>query len=205
VSTVLAGRARRDFGNHGWPLYVAAGVLFVAGSAELYSWVSGGRYVGDVPLYLACPALLYGLYFTRSVHADPTRYSIVLGVAHLLLMAACALLIERWIGEPTSTIDRLWLSLSWAVIGVSALAIAVGIGDRLLARSALGVFLVFALKVLAIDLDEAVPLVRVGTLLVLGGSLYAGGWIYRRLLPRETFSGSAGASAGGVGASVDSP
>jgi hypothetical protein len=52
----------------------------------------------------------------------------------------------------------------------------------MLARSTLGVFAAFALKVVFADLDQSGPLVRVGILVVLGVTLYAGGWIYRRVL-----------------------
>ena len=77
--------------------------------------------------------------------------------------------------------ERLWLSFAWALVGTCALITAKLRRDTLLARSALGIFALFAGKVLLFDLSEASPLVRVGCLAVLGVSLYAGGWIYRRL------------------------
>ena len=132
---------------------------------------------------LAYPALVYALYLERPVAAEPAPRALLLAAAHLLLLASCAILVERWVGTPDTTVERLWLSLTWAAAAVATLAAALRRGDRLLARSALGIFLLFALKVLLIDLERAAPLVRVGCLAVLGVSLYAGGWIYRRVLP----------------------
>ena len=37
-------------------------------------------------------------------------------------------------------------------------------------------------KVLLYDLHQSAPLVRIGILLVLGLTLYAGGWLYQRVL-----------------------
>lgn len=62
--------------------------------------------------------------------------------------------------------------------------------DALLARSSLGIFALFAGKVALVDLDRTAALVRVGILAVLGAALYAGGWIYRRVIDPDI--GSAG-------------
>jgi uncharacterized membrane protein len=72
--------------------------------------------------------------------------------------------------------------VAWAAIGLAWLVFATARKDRILARSTLGIFAAFALKVVFADLDNAGPLVRVGILVVLGVTLYAGGWIYRRVV-----------------------
>lgn len=165
-----------------WPYLTAAGVVYVIGTAILFDSRPAETIVGLVPLAFAYPALVYALYFSRPIVSEVPPRLLLLALAHLQLLAACDLVIDRWLDEPETTIARLWLSLAWAVIGVAFLAAASRRRDRLLARSSLGIFALFAGKVLFFDLSEAAPLVRVGCLVVLGLSLYAGGWIYRRVL-----------------------
>jgi hypothetical protein len=97
-------------------------------------------------------------------------------------LAATGWLIQRWLGSPDTTVERLWLSCAWAAIGLAWLLYATASDDRTLARSTLGIFAAFGLKVVFADLDSAGPFVRVGILVVLGLTLYAGGWIYRRVV-----------------------
>jgi uncharacterized membrane protein len=165
---------------------VTAAILVLVGYLELLlGWDQDPPYVAGTLLALAYPALLYALYFERPAGADPAPRAALLAAAHVVLLASCAILVDRWVEAPDSTVEHLWLSLAWAGAGVVSLAAALRRGDRLLARSTLGIFLLFGLKVLFVDLERAAPLVRVGCLAVLGVSLYAGGWIYRRLLPSE--------------------
>lgn len=174
----VAPRLRSGF----WPYSVAAAVVYAIGAAELIEMWDWGSTVADTPLALAYPALLYALYFSRPVASEGVRPTLLLTLSHAELLGACALLIDRWLGQPGTTVERLWLSFAWAAAGVAFLAAARRRRDRLLARSTLGIFALFAGKVLLFDLSEAAPLVRVGCLIVLGLSLYAGGWIYRRVL-----------------------
>ena len=97
-------------------------------------------------------------------------------------LGAAAWRVGRWLGSPDTTVERLWLSFAWAAIGLAWLLFATARGDRALARSTLGIFAAFALKVVFGDLDSSGPFVRVGILVVLGITLYAGGWIYRRVI-----------------------
>lgn len=49
-----------------------------------------------------------------------------------------------------------------------------------------------AAKVLLFDLSNAMPLVRIGLLVILGVTLYVGGWMYRKvdLIDTKTVSSS---------------
>jgi hypothetical protein len=176
------------FGERAWPWVAAAGFLFVAGYAEVAaSWGPRDPVVGRSALSVAYPALLYILYFrTRQADAhlvarEAWRWPL-LAVGHAMALGAAVWLVGAWLGSPDTTIERLWLSLAWAGIGLAWLMVATVRGDRTLARSTLGIFAAFALKVVFADLDQSGPLVRVGILVVLGLTLYAGGWIYRRVL-----------------------
>lgn len=166
------------------PWRAAAFLLFAMGYFELViDWRAAGS-VADEALALLWPAVLYSLYLRRPLD-EPSEQGarvLLLFFAHALALGACALLVERWVGDPGTTVERLWLSLGWAAIGVGWLVAALVRGDRMLARSTLGIFALFAGKVVLLDLDQADALVRVGILAVLGAALYAGGWIYRRII-----------------------
>jgi hypothetical protein len=189
AALVLLPRLWRGLRPEWWPYWILAALLVLAGWVDLSARWGDGVVVGEVPLALLYPAAFYALYFERPAGADLAPRLLALVVAHALLLADTAYLVERWVGAPEATVDRFWLSLAWALIGVVALAAAFRRKDRLLARSTLGIFFLFGAKVLLIDLGEVSPLVRVGCLAVLGVSLYAGGWIYRRVLPPPELAG----------------
>jgi len=77
----------------------------------------------------------------------------------------------------------LTISIIWGVFAVVLLIIALQQGNRNLGQSSLIVFAASGLKVLLYDLTGTPSLVRVLTLIVLGSTLYAGGWIYQRIKP----------------------
>jgi uncharacterized membrane protein len=189
---VLVALAWTRFGVRAWPWVAAAIFLFVVGYAEVaFSWGFRDTIVARSALSLAYPALLYALYFgarpsEAGVHADVPRRWLLLSIAHAMALGAAVWLVGEWLGSPDTTVERLWLSLAWAGIGLAWLVLATAREDRILARSTLGIFAAFALKVVFADLDHAGPLVRVGILVVLGVTLYAGGWIYRRVLEPVT-------------------
>lgn len=98
------------------------------------------------------------------------RGALVYG-GHLSAMAAAVNLFD----------SRLTVSCCWAILAVACLGLALRLGDRLLAQSSLLVFAFSGIKVLIYDLAGAAPLVRIGSLVVLGISLYVGGWLYRKI------------------------
>lgn len=77
------------------------------------------------------------------------------------------------------------ISISWAVFAVALLVYALKAKDRLAGQSSLLVFGASALKVLLYDLSGTASIVRVATLVVVGASLYAGGWLYQSLSKSE--------------------
>jgi hypothetical protein len=176
------------FGVRAWPWVATGAFLFVAGYVQVaYSWGNPDPVVARSVLSLAYPALPYALYWRSRQKreavdgGEPWRW-LLLSVAHAMALGAAVWLVGEWLGSPDTTVERLWLSLAWAGIGLAWLMVATARGDRMLARSTLGIFAAFALKVAFADLDHAGPLVRVAILVVLGLTLYAGGWIYRRVL-----------------------
>lgn len=173
-----------------WPLLAMGVFLYLVGYVGVAfpdSIPGDVAVVGRSWLLLAYPALLYALYLGSRRGGDPDRATrawrwILLVPAHAMTLGAAAWLVGRWLGSPDTTVERLWLSFAWAAIGLAWLLFATARGDRALARSTLGIFAAFALKVVFGDLDSSGPFVRVGILVVLGITLYAGGWIYRRVI-----------------------
>ncbi|HET6361545.1 MAG TPA: DUF2339 domain-containing protein [Gemmatimonadota bacterium] len=173
-----------------WPILAMGAFLFLIGYVGVafpYTMPDDVAVVGRSALFLGYPTLLYVLYFEsrgtgEQEQANVTWRWLLLGLAHTMSLAATGWLVEQWLGSPDTTLERLWLSCAWAAIGLAWLLYATASDDRTLARSTLGIFAAFGLKVVFSDLDSAEPLVRVGILVVLGLTLYAGGWIYRRVI-----------------------
>lgn len=156
------------------PARFVSWVLF-AGAFPVLLVAEPGRQ-GDVPLpHLALflyAAVLYvaawRLYRAQGRHQRPPA---------LLYAAHAAVLV----GSVKALPSAMWISGAWAVLGVALLVLALRLGDRVLGRSALLVFAAFALKVVLYDLGGSPGLLRVATLVLLGASLYLGGWIYQRI------------------------
>lgn len=131
-------------------------------------------------------ALLYGIelyagYALALRHPqirDPGRAALLFG--HVAVLAGAIQLLD----------DRFLVSLAWGVVGLAALALAFRLRDPFLGKSSLLVFAASAVKVFVLDLSGAAPLARIGSLLVLGATLYAGGWMYRRILAMEAGGGT---------------
>lgn len=105
---------------------------------------------------------------------DFTELPLYLG--HLMIMSGAVNVLE----------NRLVVSLVWGVLAIVSLAIAIPRQNRLLGRSALVIFAGSAAKVVLFDLSGAAPLIRIGCLVVLGVTLYAGGLLYQRIeVPKQ--------------------
>jgi hypothetical protein len=132
--------------------------------------VAGGDW-----LALAYAVELYaGYVLTRRAGVQRLARGALVYGGHLAALAAAVHLFD----------SRLAVSCCWAILAVACLGLALRLGDRLLAQSSLLVFAFSGVKVLIYDLAGAAPLVRIGSLVVLGISLYVGGWLYRKI-PNE--------------------
>jgi len=127
-------------------------------------------------LALAYAVELYaGYVFARHGGIQRLARGALVYAGHLSAMAAAVHLFD----------SRLVVSFCWAILAVACLGLALRLGDRLLAQSSLLVFAFSGFKVLIYDLAGSAPLVRIASLVVLGASLYLGGWLYRKI-PAET-------------------
>ena len=75
----------------------------------------------------------------------------------------------------------LLVSVFWGMIAIGSLLIALVLRDKILGQSSLLIFALSGMKVLVYDLAGSPAPVRIGTLVVLGVTLYIGGWLYQKL------------------------
>ncbi|WP_461516104.1 DUF2339 domain-containing protein [Porticoccus sp.] len=73
------------------------------------------------------------------------------------------------------------VSLCWAVLALGSLLLALRYNNKLLGQSSLFIFATSAIKVFALDIAEAEPVIRIACLAALGISLYLGGWLYKKV------------------------
>jgi uncharacterized membrane protein len=160
-----------------------------------------------VPVWLAAAGvslLGFGMVLLPDLAAEPALAPRVALAAYAALMyAACLTPMARTLGglrpgvlyaaHGATMVLALRLldgafavSLAWAALAVVMLLLALRRQERLLGQSALLIFAASALKVLLFDLSGSAPLVRIGVLVVLGSSLYAGGWLYQGLMRATT-------------------
>ena len=156
-----------------WPFWIAAGVVCFCGCSVALFDVFRGTDAVTSPWILPVYALvLYGTaYWLQKFGANESMSGITLYTAHFALMLAFVRILD----------NQLLISVAWALMAIALLAVAWYLRDRILGQSALFVFAISGIKVVLYDLSGAASLTRVGTLLVLGVSLYLGGWLYQRL------------------------
>ena len=81
--------------------------------------------------------------------------------------------------------NALLVSLAWGALALACLLLAFRNSDQDLGKSSLFIFAASLVKVMLYDLAGAAPLVRIGSLVVVGLSLYAGGLLYKRVVALE--------------------
>ena len=115
--------------------------------------------------------LYVAYYFSRRL---PSLQSFALPALYLGHVAAMRAAVQIFDGQ-------LVVSFTWGVIALVCLALAFKTRDKLLGQSSLLIFAASAAKVMLFDLSNATPLVRIGLLVILGVTLYVGGWMYRKV------------------------
>jgi hypothetical protein len=157
------------------PFNVLFGGLFVINFVRVV--VGDDTLAGNSPLLAFLYTLeLYAAYFVgRRIPALDQWIAMTLYAAHLGLMSVAL-----------QTFDNVLLvSLVWGALALAAVTLAFRTNDQVLGKSSLLVFAASLIKVILFDLSGAVPLVRIGSLVVVGISLYAGGMLYKRVLALE--------------------
>lgn len=167
---------RRKVGTAGllepWPFMLAGGLILLFNIARILLNENMTAVPASPLLLVLYPALSYLAYWVmRSDKTVEHWAQLLLALAHLSAMTAASHLIDT----------PALVSVAWLVVASAALAAGFKLRDRTLGQSSLLLFLLAGLKIMLFDLADTTPLLRVGVLLVLGVSLYAGGWVYRKL------------------------
>lgn len=157
----------------GWPVWLGVGIIGAVNYLRIVSDIDTEQIpAGDALAILYALELYAGYWFVQRRQALQNLYIPLLYAGHVSAMAAAVHLLD----------DRLATSLAWGVLAIGCLALAIRWRERILGQSSLLIFAASAGKVLLYDLHRSAPLIRIGILLVLGLSLYAGGWLYQRML-----------------------
>jgi uncharacterized membrane protein len=148
------------------------GLMFIINLLRADLDFSLAQVPGSDWLALAYALELYvGFALARRVALQRFVRGALIYSGHISAMAAAVHLFD----------SRLMVSFCWAILAVTSLGLALSWRARLLAQSSLLVFACSGIKVLIYDLAGASPLVRIGSLVILGVSLYLGGWLYRKI------------------------
>jgi uncharacterized membrane protein len=162
------------------PFAVAIGTMVLISFLQL---VTDYR-MSDVPaptlLSLLFAVALYAGYATTSDQSAAGALRVpVLYAAHVAAMVTVSRLVDA----------SLLVSIFWGMIAIGSLLVALVLRDKILGQSSLLIFAISGMKVLLYDLAGSPAPVRIGTLVVLGVTLYIGGWLYQKLSADETGGG----------------
>lgn len=163
---------RGEAGSIVWPLRILIAVVFALNYLRVIVVVDIDAVPAHEVLALLYAAELYAAYYLTRNRSLLDAFSVpALYVGHVSMLAAAVQLFD----------GRLAVSLAWSIVAIACLALAFGVRDRTLGKSSLIILTASAVKVFIFDLSDAAPLVRIALLLVLGATLYIGGWMYKRV------------------------
>jgi hypothetical protein len=154
------------------PYKVLIAVIFSLNYLQVIADSSIQRVIGSSVVALLYAIELYVAYYLSGRFAPLKKFErIILFGAHIALMAAAVKILD----------GRLQVSVAWSAIAFVSLWLAFNKRDKILGQSSLLIFAASCAKVLLFDLSDATSLVRIGSLVVLGVTLYAGGWMYKKV------------------------
>lgn len=172
----LYAALRGDVNSPGMPVWFVAGLVFVANYLKLFVGASMTSSFSMTPghdlLALCYAAELYlGYYFLRRTSGMKDVDKVVLYAGHVAIMAWAIQIFD----------SRFAVSLVWAILALGCLLLALKVRDKTLGQSSLLVFAASIFKVFLYDIAMVSQLMRIASLLVLGASLYLGGWLYKKV------------------------
>lgn len=164
-----------------WPLLAAIGMLWLVNFGQIISHELPAPIYGHKVLALLHALELYAGYALLRKNKGITRLlsCALVYLGHLAAMAAAWQILSSSLG----------VSMAWGLLALICLGLALTLGDRMLGHSSLLLFIFSALKVLLHDLADAATPVRIGCLVIVGVTFYAGGWLYRymeRMAPPQS-------------------
>jgi uncharacterized membrane protein len=164
----LAGR----MAGVSWPMRALIGIIFALNYLRVVVVADVEAVPAHDILALLYAAELYVAYYLTRDKSVLQAFSVpALYVGHIAMLGAAVQIFD----------GRLAVSAAWGAVALACLGLAFTRRDRTLGKSSLIIFAASAVKVFIFDLADATPLVRIGSLLILGGTLYIGGWMYKRV------------------------
>ncbi|MBK9160115.1 MAG: DUF2339 domain-containing protein [Nitrosomonadales bacterium] len=160
----------------GMPLWFAVAMIFIANYFRIFTGYSMFLDSSNVPahdLLALCYAIeLYlGYYFLRKSGAMNDMGTFALYAGHIAIMAWAIQIFD----------SRFVVSLFWGAVALGCLMLSLKVRDKTLGQSSLLIFAASVFKALLYDIALAAPLIRIASLVVLGASLYLGGWLYKKV------------------------
>jgi uncharacterized membrane protein len=174
---------RQSSGLLSGPIGWVVGFIFLINYLQLISRFAADDVPASEFLLLLYAVFIYaGYYFTwrEKLFAELRPFLIYAG--HVAAMAGVYHLID----------SRVVVSVIWAALALGTLLLALRHDNKSLGQSSLLIFALSALKVFAFDISDAAPVIRIVSLVALGASLYAGGWLYRKVETLGEAEGSPG-------------
>lgn len=172
----LYASMRGDIRSPGLPLWGVAVLVFLANflrlfAANTFSFADSGVPAHEL-LGLCYAAELYAAYhFLRKAGTMAEIGLFTLYAGHVAVMAWALQMFD----------NRFVVSLIWGALALGCLFLALHKRLKLLGQSSLLIFGASVFKVFLYDIAMAAPLIRIASLLVLGASLYLGGWLYKKV------------------------
>lgn len=165
-------RVQGNLASVSWPFRALVAIIL----AINYQRVVTGTHLGSVPahelLALLYAAELYVAYYlARRIASLEGLTTPALYIGHVALMSAATQIFD----------GKLEVSFAWGAVALACLALAFKSSDKVLGKSSLLIFAASVAKVMLFDLSSATPLVRIGLLVILGVTLYVGGWMYKKV------------------------
>lgn len=158
------------------PFGVAIGLMVAVSFMQLITGYKLANVPGPILLSLLFAGVLYlGYAMTNEEHPLGWMRIPLLYAGHVAAMLTISRMMDA----------SLLVSVFWGFIAIGSLLLALAVRDKLLGQSSLLIFAVSGLKVLVYDLAGSPAPVRIGTLVVLGVTLYVGGWLYQKLATED--------------------
>ncbi|HET7833899.1 MAG TPA: DUF2339 domain-containing protein [Gallionella sp.] len=169
----LYATLRQDIKAPGAPLWIAAILVFIANYLTIFAWRNLTITIPAYDLLGLCYAaeLYLAYYFLRKNHELRDIGMVALYAGHVAVMAWALQVFD----------NRFVVSLVWGTLAVGSLFLSLQVRSKTLGQSSLMIFAASVFKALLYDIAQAAPLIRIASLLVLGASLYLGGWLYKKV------------------------
>lgn len=168
----LYAASRDDSSAPGVYIWSVAIIIFMMNYLRVVTGIDrSGIMAADLLSVVYALELYAAYYLLRKSGMAQHIWQLLLVAGHIAATAAAVHIFD----------SRLLVSISWGALALACLMLALHCKDKLLGKSSLLIFAFSAGKVLIYDLSSSTPLIRIGSLLAVGLSLYLGGWLYKKI------------------------